>query len=393
MHKKTIKDINIDGKKVFLRVDFNVPIKDGKVIDDTKIKAALPTINYLLEKKCALIIASHRGRPKGQVKEELRLNEAAAVLSELLGHKVIKIDTVSGDKVREAAARLKPGEILFLENVRFYPGEEKNDPQLAKEFGSLADIFVNDAFATAHRAHASTVGIASFLPSVGGFLMERELKYLEGALTDPRRPLAAVLGGAKVADKIELVRNMIKKVDSLLIGGGIACTFLKARGFPMGKSLVEEDKLPLAKELMEEAEKQGVPLILPVDLVAARELKEGQASVTVAPGELPEEFMALDIGPRTVAEFGKHLGGAGTVIWNGPLGAFEVPPFQAGTAGVARLLSEGKAISIIGGGDLVAAVTQAGLAAKMTHISTGGGATLEYLEGKELPGVKILAEK
>ncbi len=390
MDKLTVKDLDVKGKKVIVRVDFNVPLIKGKVVDTTKIEAALPTLNYLLDNGAALIIVSHFGRPRGQVKEDLRLNPIAQVLSDLLGRAVFKAETFEGEEAKNAASTLKPGEILLLENIRFHPGEEKNDPHFAKELASMADIFVNDAFATSHRAHASTVGITEHLPVVAGFLMEKELDYLQEVLTNPRRPLVALIGGAKVADKMELLNNLLNIVDILLIGGGMANTFLKAKGYAMGASLLEEDKVPLAKELMKTAAKKNIPLVLPKDLVAAKELKENQETVTVPAKELPEGYLALDIGPQTVKEFGHYIKEAGTIVWNGPLGAFEVEPFGNGTTATAKKIAESQAISIIGGGDVVAAIQEAGLADKMTHISTGGGATLEYLEGKDLPGVKAL---
>ena len=388
--KNTIKGLDVKNKKIFLRVDFNVPLKDGRVADDTKIKAVLPTISHLLEGGAALILASHLGRPKGQVKEELRMNPVALALEGLLGREVKKTDAFSGEQLQKDAAALQPGQVLMLENIRFHPGEEKNDPAFSRELASIADIFVNDAFATAHRAHASTVGVGEYLPTAAGFLMEKELKYLQGVLDDPERPLVAIVGGAKVADKIELIKKLLTIVDTLLIGGGMANTFLQALGYPMGASLLEEDKIPLARELMDLAREKDIPLVLPRDLVAALELKEGQETKMVPADGLPKGYMALDIGPETVAEFGRYIAAAGTVVWNGPLGAFEVSPFDGGTTGVAAEVAASPAVSIIGGGDVVAALHKSGLAGKMTHISTGGGATLEFLEGRELPGVALL---
>ncbi len=388
--ENTIRDLDVKGKKVFLRVDFNVPLKEGRVADDTKIRAALPTISYLLEGGAALIVASHLGRPKGQVKEELRMDPVARALEGHLGRKVKKTEAFSGEPLKKEADALKPGEVLLVENIRFHPGEEKNDPDFSRELASLADYFVNDAFATAHRAHASTVGVGEYLPAVAGFLMEKELQYLLGVLKDPQRPLVAIVGGAKVADKIELLKNLLARVDTLLIGGGMANTFLKASGFDLGASLLEEDKVALARELIALAREKGIPLVLPKDLVAAKELKEGQETQVVPADGLPRGYMALDIGPKTVEDFAGYIQKAGTVIWNGPLGAFEVAPFDRGTAAVAREVAASPAVSIIGGGDVVAAIHKAGLAEQMTHISTGGGATLELLEGRELPGVAVI---
>lgn len=388
--ENTIRDLDVKGKKVFLRVDFNVPLKEGRVADDTKIRAALPTISYLLEGGAALIVASHLGRPKGQVKEELRMDPVARALEGHLGRKVKKTEAFSGEPLKKEADALKPGEVLLVENIRFHPGEEKNDPDFSRELASLADYFVNDAFATAHRAHASTVGVGEYLPAAAGFLMEKELQYLLGVLKDPQRPLVAIVGGAKVADKIELLKNLLARVDTLLIGGGMANTFLKASGFDLGASLLEEDKVALARELIALAREKGIPLVLPKDLVAAKELKEGQETQVVPADGLPRGYMALDIGPKTVEDFAGYIQKAGTVIWNGPLGAFEVAPFDRGTAAVAREVAASPAVSIIGGGDVVAAIHKAGLAEQMTHISTGGGATLELLEGRELPGVAVI---
>ena len=388
--ENTIRDLDVKGKKVFLRVDFNVPLKEGRVADDTKIRAALPTISYLLEGGAALIVASHLGRPKGQVKEELRMDPVARALEGHLGRKVKKTEAFSGEPLKKEADALKPGEVLLVENIRFHPGEEKNDPDFSRELASLADYFVNDAFATAHRAHASTVGVGEYLPAAAGFLMEKELQYLLGVLKDPQRPLVAIVGGAKVADKIELLKNLLARVDTLLIGGGMANTFLKASGFDLGASLLEEDKVALARELIALAREKGIPLVLPKDLVAAKELKEGQETQVVPADGLPRGYMALDIGPKTVEDFAGYIQKAGTVIWNGPLGAFEVAPFDRGTAAVAREVAASPAVSIIGGGDVVAAIHKAGLGEQMTHISTGGGATLELLEGRELPGVAVI---
>lgn len=390
MDRLSVRDMKVTGKKVFIRVDFNVPLKDGSVADDTKIRAAIPTINYLLGEGAAIILASHLGRPGGRVVEELRLDPVARVLEEILHLPVQKLDDCIGAEVREKVAALESGDILLLENLRFHPEEEKNDSDFSRELAALSDFFVNDAFATAHRAHASTAGITAYLPSVAGLLMEKELACLGGILMSPTRPLVAIIGGAKVAGKIDLLHNLLDIVDVLLIGGGMANTFLKARGFFMGTSLLEEDKVSLAQEVMARAEKKGIPLVLPQDFVVARELKEQQETMTVTATQLPEGYMALDIGPATIRQFAEYINTAGTLVWNGPLGAFEVDPFNRGTAEIAREVAASSTVSIIGGGDVVAALHKAGLAEKMTHISTGGGATLEYLEGKSLPGVEAL---
>ncbi len=383
----------MERKKIFLRVDFNVPLTDeGRIADDTRIKAALPTITYLLERKSALIIASHLGRPKGKIVDKLRLDPVARRLEELLRKKVMKLNEVAGETVRKRAHFLQPGEIMLLENVRFHPGEEKNDPDLSRFFASLAELFVNDAFGTAHRAHASTAGVGEHLPAVAGLLMEKELKYLEQALTNPPRPLVLLLGGKKVSDKIGVLRTFIKKADYILIGGAMANTFLAAKGKQMGKSFLEKEKIEEAKAILSEAENNKVQFYLPLDFVAAAEMAPGVNSKVVAAGEMPPEMMALDIGPKTGKLFSDIIAAAGMVIWNGPLGVFELEPFYRGTAQVAEALASSSALSLVGGGDILAALQKLGLAAKMTHLSTGGGATLEFLEGKELPGVAVLQE-
>lgn len=392
MNKKTVKDVDFQGKRVLVRVDFNVPLKDGVITDDTRIKAALPTINYLIEQGGKVILMSHLGRPKGQVKEEFRLNPVADRLSELLGKEVIKVNDCIGEEPQKAIAKMQPGDVLLLENVRFYAEETKNDPQFAKQLAELADVYVNDAFGTAHRAHASTAGVAQYLPAVAGFLMEKELEMLGKALENPQRPFVAVIGGAKVSDKIGVIDNLLDKVNTLIIGGGMANTFLKAQGYNVGKSLLEEDKVDLAKELLEKAKNAGIDLLLPVDAVVASS-PESTESQTVSVEQVPADQMILDIGPQTAEKFAAVLKHAATVVWNGPMGVFEIDAFAKGTEFVARALAESNAISIVGGGDSAAAVKKTGVADKISHISTGGGASLEFLEGKELPGVKVLQDK
>jgi phosphoglycerate kinase len=390
MNKKTIRDIDVKGKRVLVRVDFNVPLKDGSVTDDTRIVAALPTINYLLEKGAALILCSHLGRAKGKVVPELRMDPVAARLSELLGRPVKKLDDCVGSAVEAAAQAMKPGDVILLENTRFHAEERANDAGFAKQIAGLADIFVNDAFGAAHRAHATTVGVADYLPAVAGFLMEKELEFLGKATSDPERPFVAILGGAKISDKIGVIESLLARCDRLLIGGGMANTFFKAMGFEVGDSLVEEDVVATAKSLLEKA---GSQLVLPVDAVVADAFDNDADSKVVAPNEVAPGWRILDIGPKTVQTFESALGGAKTVVWNGPMGVFEMPAFAKGTFAVAEALAKLDATTIIGGGDSAAAVKQAGLADKMSHVSTGGGASLEFLEGKTLPGVAALADK
>lgn len=392
MNKKTVRDIEIQGKRVLVRVDFNVPLKDGVITDDTRIKAALPTIKYLTDQGGKVILASHLGRPKGEVKEEFRLNPAAARLSELLGKDVVKVNDCIGEEPKAAAAKMQPGDVLLLENVRFYAEETKNNPEFAKQLAELADVYVNDAFGTAHRAHASTAGVAQYLPAVAGLLMEKELEMLGGALENPKRPFVAIIGGAKVSDKIGVIENLLAKVNTLIIGGGMANTFLKAQGYNVGRSLLEEDKVNLAKELLEKAKSAGVDLLLPIDAVVAPSL-EASAGQAVDVDAVPGDQMILDIGPKTAEKFAEVLKNAGTVVWNGPMGVFEVDAFAKGTEAVAKALASSDAVSIVGGGDSAAAVKKTGAADKMSHISTGGGASLEFLEGKELPGVTALLDK
>ena len=390
MAKKTVRDISVKGKRVLVRVDFNVPLQNGEVADDTRIRAVLPTIRYLLDRGAAVILMSHLGRPKGLVQEDLRLDPVGRRLSELLGQEVIKVDDCVGPEVERATKSLQPGQVLLLENLRFHPEEEENDQGFARQLASLADVYVNDAFGTAHRAHASTTGVTEYLPSVAGLLMERELQMLGDALANPTRPFVAVLGGAKVSDKIGVVRNLLSKVDLLLVGGGMANTFLKAQGHQVGESLVEDDSLALAKDILAQA---GGKLVLPVDVVVADAFADDANTQTVGVEQVPPGWRILDIGPRTVGLFEDRLRSAGTVVWNGPMGVFEFPRFAAGTRALAESLARSQATTIVGGGDSIAALQQAGLAEKMTHVSTGGGASLEFLEGKVLPGVEALEDR
>ena len=394
MNKKTVKDIDLKGKKVFVRCDFNVPMdKEQNITDNTRIVAALPTIKYLLEQNCKIILASHLGRPKGEVKPEFSLKPVAKELSRLLGKEVIMANDVIGEDATSKAANLKEGEIMLLENVRFHREETDNDPEFAKKLASMAEIFVNDAFGAAHRAHASTAGIATYLPAVSGFLIEKELTVLGNAINNPERPFMAILGGAKVSDKIGVIDSLLDKVDTLMIGGGMAYTFFKAQGYNVGNSLCEVDKVDLALEAMEKAKQKGVKLLLPVDTKVGKEFKPDTESKTVAWTEIPDDWEGFDIGEKTIAMFKEELKNAKTVIWNGPLGLFEFDQFAIGTNEIAKALSELDATTIIGGGDSGAAVEKAGLADKMTHISTGGGASLEFLEGKKLPGIECLQDK
>ena len=386
MNKKTVKDIDLKGKKVFVRCDFNVPMDENQnITDNTRIVAALPTIKYLLEQNCKIILASHLGRPKGEVKPEFSLKPVAKELSKLLGKDVIMANDVIGEDATSKAENLKEGEIMLLENVRFHREETDNDPEFAKKLASMAEIFVNDAFGTAHRAHASTTGIADYIPGVAGFLIEKELKFLGNAINNPERPFVAILGGAKVSDKIGVIDSLLDKVDTLMIGGGMAYTFFKAQGYNVGNSLCEVEKTGLALQAMEKAKAKGVKLLLPIDTKIGKEFKPDTESKTVAWTEIPDEWEGFDIGEKTIEMFKKELQNAKTVIWNGPLGLFEFEQFAIGTNEIAKTLAELDATTIIGGGDSAAAVTKAGLADKMTHISTGGGASLEFLEGKKLP--------
>ena len=394
MNKKSVKDVDLKGKRVFCRVDFNVPMQDGQITDETRIQAALPTIQYLQEQGAKVILASHLGRPKGKVVEELRLTPVAKRLSEKLGQEVKKADEAYGDSVKALISEMNEGDVLLLENVRFYPGEEKNDPELAKQFAELADIYVNDAFGAAHRAHASTEGIAHHLPAVSGFLMEKELATIGKALSNPERPFTAIIGGAKVKDKIGVIDNLLEIVDNLIIGGGLAYTFIKAQGHEIGQSLLEEDKIDLAKSFIEKAKEKGVNFYMPVDAVIADRFAEDANAKNVSIEEIPADWQALDIGPKTAELYADVIQKSKLVIWNGPMGVFEFDAFANGTKAVAESLAESKdTYSIIGGGDSAAAVEKFHLADQMSHISTGGGASLEFMEGKELPGVAALNDK
>ncbi|HEU5140375.1 MAG TPA: phosphoglycerate kinase [Bacillales bacterium] len=394
MNKMSIRDVDVKGKTVFCRVDFNVPMEDGNITDETRILAALPTIQYLVAEGAKVILASHLGRPKGKVVEELRLDPVGRRLSDLLAKPVEKTDEVIGQEVTEAAGKLEDGDLLLLENVRFHPGEETNDPELSEAFASLAELYVNDAFGAAHRAHASTTGIAQHIPAVAGFLLEKELSTLGAAMESPEQPFTAIIGGAKVKDKIDVIDNLIGKVDNLLIGGGLAYTFIKALGHEVGKSLLEEDKITLAQSFLEKAEKVGTNLELPKDVIVADDFSNDANTQTVGIDSIPEDWEALDIGPETRKHYREVILESKHVIWNGPMGVFEIPAFANGTRAVAEALADaGNAFTIIGGGDSAAAIEKFGLAANMDHVSTGGGASLELMEGKILPGVAALNDK
>ncbi len=394
MNKKTVRDIDVNGKKVLVRCDFNVPLDENKNIrDNRRIVGALPTIKYLLENGAAVILCSHLGRPKGEVNPEYSLSPVKDELSKLLGMDVkMAYDTI-GTSAKTLAESIMPGEVILLENLRFDKREEANDEEFSKELASMAEIYVNDAFGTAHRAHASTEGVSHYLPAVSGFLMEKELEFLGNAVENPVRPFAAILGGAKVSDKIGVISNLLEKVDTLLIGGGMAYTFLRAQGHNVGKSLCEEDKLDLARELMAKAEEKNVKFMLPVDNIAGTEIAENAEAVVIDGNDIPEDLMALDIGPKTLDAYKDALKDAKTVVWNGPVGYSELEQFSNGTKGLAAMLADLDATTIVGGGDSAAAIEHLGLAEKFTHISTGGGASLEFLEGKKLPGVECLQDK
>ena len=391
MNKKTIKDVEWSGKRALVRCDFNVPLDDDQnITDDIRIREAVPTIRYLLDQGAAVVLCSHLGRPKGQVVDTMRLTPVAGRLSELLNKTVNKLDDCVGPVVEAAVAAMKPGDVVLLENLRFHAQEEKNDPAFAKQLAALGDVFVNDAFGTAHRAHASTAGVADYMPAVAGFLMQKEIDFLGSAVENPKRPFVAILGGAKISDKIGVIANLLSKADALLIGGGMANTFFKAKGYEMGDSLVEESSLDQARDLMA---KGGDKLVLPVDVVVADAFSADANTKTVGADAVQPGWRVLDVGPKTVKLFAEKVSGAKTVVWNGPMGVFEMEPFAKGTFEVAKALAESNATTIIGGGDSAAAVEQSGLADRITHISTGGGASLEFLEGIELPGIAVLDDK
>lgn len=388
-----MKDIDVKGQRVFVRVDFNVPMADGAITDETRIRAAIPTIEYLVEQGAKVILASHLGRPKGEVKEEMRLTAVGIRLAELMGKPVTKLDESIGQAVEEAVANMQDGDILLLENVRFHAGEEKNDPTLAQQFAQLADIYVNDAFGAAHRAHASTEGIAKHIPAVSGFLMQKELDVLGKALSNPEHPFTAIIGGAKVKDKIGVIESLLEKVDHLIIGGGLSFTFIKAQGHDIGKSLLEEDKIELAKSFIEKAKAKGVQLHMPVDAVVANEFSQDAETQIVDVDAIPADWMGLDIGPKTAANYAEVIKNSKLIIWNGPMGVFEMDKFANGTKTVADAMATTAGYTVIGGGDSAAAVEKFEVADKMDHISTGGGASLELMEGKELPGIVALNDK
>jgi phosphoglycerate kinase len=389
-NKKTIKDIDLRGKRVLVRVDYNVPIKDGVVGDDTRIRAAMPTLEYLLDQDAAVILCSHLGRPKGSPNPKYSLRPVATHLSELLGRPVAFAEDSIGPVAEQAAKALNPGDVLLLENTRFHSEEEKNDPEMARQLSNLADIYINDAFGSAHRAHASTEGVAHYLPGVAGFLLEKEIRYLGQAITDPQPPFVAILGGAKVSDKIGVIRNLLKKAEQVLIGGGMANTFFKAQGYPVADSLIEDEALDTARELLQDSTNK---LRLPVDVVIGDSFDAEAESKVMPMGPVPEGWRILDIGPETISSYAKSVAGAGTVVWNGPMGVFEFPRFAKGTFELAKAVASSDALTIVGGGDSVAAIQQSGMADRITHISTGGGASLEMLEGIELPGVAALQDK
>lgn len=392
--KKTMDDVNVKGKRVFVRVDFNVPMADGQITDETRIRAAIPTIEALAEGGAKVILASHLGRPKGEVNEDMRLTAVGERLSELMGKPVKKLDESIGEAVEAAVAEMQEGDIVLLENVRFHKGEEKNDEELAKAFAGLADVYVNDAFGAAHRAHASTEGIAKHVETaVSGYLMQKELDVLGKALSEPERPFTAIIGGAKVKDKIGVIENLLDKVDHLIIGGGLSYTFTKAQGYDIGKSLLEEDKIDLAKSFIEKAKEKGVELHMPIDTVVANEFSKDAETQTVEIDAIPADWMGLDIGPKTAANYAEIIKNSKLIIWNGPMGVFEMDKFANGTKTVAEAMAETDGYTVIGGGDSAAAVEKFGVADKMDHVSTGGGASLELMEGKELPGIVALNDK
>ena len=393
--KKTVRDVDVAGKKCLVRCDFNVPMKDGKITDDFRIVSALPTIKYLIEHNACVILMSHMGKPKGEPKPELSLAPVAERLTELLGQKVIfsSCPTVVCDHIRETAAGLKPGEVMLLENTRYRKEETKSEEPFTGELAALGELFVNDAFGTAHRDHSSTAGLARYLPTVSGFLIEKEVKFLGDAVESPERPFVAIMGGAKVGDKIPVIENLMKKVDTIIIGGGMTYTFLKAQGYEIGKSILDEDSIELSKELLAKAEAAGVKILLPVDTVCTDDFAENNVIEVVDSTAIPADLMGMDIGPKTIELYKAAIAEAKTVVWNGPMGVFENPKFEAGTKAIAQALADSDAVTVIGGGDSAAAVEQFGLKDKMTHVSTGGGASMEFLEGKELPGIACIEEK
>ncbi len=394
MEKLTLKDLDLKGKRVFIRVDFNVPVDEqNRITDDTRIRAALPTIRYVMEQGGKAILASHFGRPKGKPEDAFRLDHVARRLEELLGKKVAKVNDCIGNEPKAAIAKMAPGDVLLLENVRFHAGEEKNDPEFARALAELADVYINDAFGAAHRAHASTAGIAKYLPAAAGFLMQKEIETMGKALQNPERPFVAVLGGKKVSDKIGVIENLLGKVNTLIIGGAMAYTFLKARGYEIGNSILDEENVDFARRMIDEAPKKGAKLLLPIDVAVADAFKEDAKQQIVAVDKIPSGWQGMDIGPKTREAFADEIRRAKTVVWNGPMGVFEMPPFAVGTRAVAEAMAECRGTTIIGGGDSAAAVELLGFADKMTHISTGGGASLEFLEGKKLPGVAALNDK
>lgn len=392
--KKTITDVDVNNKRVFVRCDFNVPLDENcNITDDTRIEKTLPTIQYLLDHNAKVILASHLGRPKGQVVEKYSLKPVAKRLSELLGRKVIMAPDCVGPEVQKLAKDLQPGQILLLENLRFHKEEEKNDPEFSKQLASLAEVGISDAFGCCHRAHASVAGIAQYLPLAAGFLLEKEIRFIGGAVDHPQHPFAAIIGGAKVSDKIEVISNLLPKVDVMIIGGGMANTFLAAKGYGIGKSLVEADKIDLAKSLIEQAKTQGVKFLLPIDVIVAAEFKNDTDHKEVPVDQVPADWMILDVGSKSQALFAKELAPMKLIVWNGPMGVFEMENYAQGTKALAKAVADSDAVSIVGGGDSVSAVNKTGLADKISHISTGGGASLEYLEGKKLPGIEALADK
>ena len=393
LNKKTVEDFDVAGKRVLVRCDFNVPLSEGKITSDKRIVASLPTIQYLIKNNARVILCSHLGRPKGEFKPEFSLAPVAARLSELLGQEVKMAKDVVGESAQSLAKELKDGEVMLIENVRFHKEETKNDPEFSKKLASLADLYVNDAFGSAHRAHSSTTGVADYLPAACGYLIQKEIDFMGTALANPKRPLVAILGGAKVSDKIGVITNLLEKCDTIIIGGGMAYTFMKALGFEIGSSLLEADRIEDAKAMMETAKAKGVKFLIPVDNKVGREYKPDTEAMVIDSDNIPDNYMGLDIGPKTMEIFADAIKGSGTVIWNGPMGVSEWENFAAGTIAVATAVAESGAISIIGGGDSAAAVQKLGFADKMSHISTGGGASLEFLEGKELPGIAALNDK